>query len=402
MVVILVVAGIAWYLAMQPAAPVTPTPIRAQHNSILITGNNNFIPANGVSGGDGSASNPHIIENWAIDASDGNGISIRDTTAYFVIRNCLIENGYSLRFHFKEGMYSSGIYLKNVVNGILNNNICSNNNWFGIYLFNSSKISINNNNCSNNSYSGIFIASSSSNIITNNICSNNYNVLGSTNGIYVIRDSKFNTITNNICDKNSDSGICLYVSSSHNIISNNTCRSNVNCGIYIRDSNNNIVSHNRSFYNLQHGIKIMTTYGVTLTSKYNILANNNFSNNLCAGIKVELSDYNTITGNIVENNSSSPYAQSGITLWNSSQNVITLNYLSTNRLLDGKENNSYDDNINSWDNNGFGNYWSDWQTPDMGGDGIVDDKRPIPGGNSVDKYPLIIKYVPSITFGFGD
>jgi hypothetical protein len=43
-------------------------------------------------GGDGCAGDPHIIENWAIDASSARGIYIR-TTKYFIIRNCLIENG---------------------------------------------------------------------------------------------------------------------------------------------------------------------------------------------------------------------------------------------------------------------------------------------------------------------
>jgi hypothetical protein len=35
----------------------------------------------------------YIIENYVINASKANGIDIRNTTAYFVIRNCLVENG---------------------------------------------------------------------------------------------------------------------------------------------------------------------------------------------------------------------------------------------------------------------------------------------------------------------
>ncbi|MCJ7720053.1 MAG: hypothetical protein MUO36_01130, partial [Candidatus Hadarchaeum sp.] len=66
---------------------------------ILINGNGDFTSANGVNGGgDGSAGSPWIIENWVIDASGANGIDIQNTTAYFVVRNCLVENGWASEY----------------------------------------------------------------------------------------------------------------------------------------------------------------------------------------------------------------------------------------------------------------------------------------------------------------
>lgn len=62
-------------------------------NPILINGNAGFTPANGVTSGSGTESNPYVIEGWDINASSANGIEIRNTTAYFVIRNCYVHNG---------------------------------------------------------------------------------------------------------------------------------------------------------------------------------------------------------------------------------------------------------------------------------------------------------------------
>jgi hypothetical protein len=61
-------------------------------------------------------SDPYIIENWAIDASGANGIDIQNTTAYFIVRNCLIENS--------AASTHGGIYTNNAANGTIENNVC--------------------------------------------------------------------------------------------------------------------------------------------------------------------------------------------------------------------------------------------------------------------------------------
>ncbi|MBN1678213.1 MAG: right-handed parallel beta-helix repeat-containing protein [Candidatus Thermoplasmatota archaeon] len=52
---------------------------------IVIVGDSDFTPANGVVGGTGAIANPYIISGWHIMISTGTGISISDTTAYFMI-----------------------------------------------------------------------------------------------------------------------------------------------------------------------------------------------------------------------------------------------------------------------------------------------------------------------------
>lgn len=63
------------------------------HDPIFIQGDADFIGTNGVTGGDGSPSNPYVIEGWSIDASSSNGIEIRDTTASFIVRNVSVLDG---------------------------------------------------------------------------------------------------------------------------------------------------------------------------------------------------------------------------------------------------------------------------------------------------------------------
>ncbi|GAI38396.1 unnamed protein product, partial [marine sediment metagenome] len=118
---------------------------------IYIISNENFIPANGVVDGSGTENNPYIIENYSINAENAHGIWIRNTTAYFIVRNCMIENGV-------DNYY--GIYLENVVNGRVESCI-SRNNYEGIHQRYSFYTSISHNTFESNHDDGIHISDSS-------------------------------------------------------------------------------------------------------------------------------------------------------------------------------------------------------------------------------------------------
>jgi len=77
------------------------------HEPIYIYGNGGFTVANGVFSGSGVADDPYIIEGWRIDQPQADyGIYVDHTTAYFVIRDCVIE-----------GARQAGIYFNTVQNG---------------------------------------------------------------------------------------------------------------------------------------------------------------------------------------------------------------------------------------------------------------------------------------------
>jgi len=112
--------------------------IRPVRGPIFIVGNENFIPEKGVNGGgSGTDTDPYIIENWGISASSAHGIDIENTTAYFVVRNTLIENGGTTKY---------GIYLRNAPNASIDNNTCRKDN-SGIFLYTSSNDNVTNNTC---------------------------------------------------------------------------------------------------------------------------------------------------------------------------------------------------------------------------------------------------------------
>jgi hypothetical protein len=66
-------------------APLNPSDDYTPHGEIWIEGNSQFTAGNGVTGGSGTQDDPYIIEGWETPR-----IWIKETTAYFVIRNCRI------------------------------------------------------------------------------------------------------------------------------------------------------------------------------------------------------------------------------------------------------------------------------------------------------------------------
>jgi parallel beta-helix repeat protein len=326
----------------------SPSPVHAAltpHDPIYINGNTGFTkpdPVNG--GGSGTKNDPYIIENWDINASSANGIEIRNTTAYFTIRNCYL--------HLGLGMGFFGIYFDNVINGSVDNDILENNT-FGIDLHYSR-----NNLLSNNilNYGGIVLSSSDNNLLFNNIVENN-----SVDDIYL--DSSNNNVLSNNMVKNSDRGIDLELSS-FNLLSNNIVKNNTNEGIF------------------QY-------------AAFNVLSNNIIENNH-EGIFLYYAS-SMVFNNIIENN----YYGIFFYLQTSNYSYIYHNNFVNNAIQ------ALDNGTNTWDN-GYpsgGNYWSDYtgvdenrgENQDMpGSDGIGDTPYSIAGGSNLDHYPLMRSWSPSI------
>src|SRR6266699_331179 len=74
--------------------PILPRAVASQsHSSILIVGNAEFTPANGVTVGTGTASDPYVIQGWNINVCwqcPYYGIEVANTTDY-----CTASNRYS-------------------------------------------------------------------------------------------------------------------------------------------------------------------------------------------------------------------------------------------------------------------------------------------------------------------
>jgi len=327
-----------------------PSPLRTlvltPHDPITIDGDAGFLGLNtstGISQGSGTASDPYVIEGWDINTTFGVGIFITDSHVYFRISGCSIH----------DTTYA-GIYLLNADNGTVIGNDCSDG-YNGIYVGGSNN-TLSDNICLNNDFRGIFI-SGSDNFASNNTCSMNmrgievgairielsnnncsYNEIGI--GIY----SSSNIIaSNNTCLSN-DYGIYLTragpVESNSTRLLDNSCSSNAEDGIYVYYSSNNTLLRNTCALNIKYGLRISDTY-----SSGNEMWDNTFVGNNGAGT--------TYDSNHIQ---------------------------------------AYDGGTDNWWNSteGYGNYWSDWTTPDVAPqDGVVDVPYEIAGtAGAKDYYPL--------------
>jgi len=373
------------------------------HTVIHITGDSGFIPANGVTGGSGTQTDPYIIENWDIDGNGGTYcIWIENTDVWFVIRNCKLWN---TTFDWDKP-YATGIYLKNVQHGTLVNNTCSGNSFAGIYIESSSNNTIVNNNCCDNSQDGIYLESATNNNIMNNNCLSNIQ-----NGIY-LKSSSNNNITNNSCLGSLQYGIHIEESGSNNI-TNNNCSSNY-YGIYLKSSSNNNLTSNicsanswtgltLDYYSSNNNIMNNTCSsnkgsGVELisVSSNNNLTHNNCSGNSGSGIYVSLSWNNTIMHNNFYHNT---YYAINITSYSTGNIIHHNNFWQNNGAGKGVNGNcqAYDDaGGNYWYDNASkeGNYWSNWDGNGWG----TPSGYPIDGGaGAYDPYPLNTPVTPELS-----
>ena len=224
-----------------------------------------------------------------------------------------------------------GIYLSNCVNGIVEDNSCWND-YSGIAISSSNLITLRNNTCSND-FTGITLISSSNNTLSNNDCGPSGQIC------LLLAYSSGNTLVNNTCSYGYE-GIRLDLSSNNTLIGNN-CSSNYFGGIDFTSSSNNEISQNLVYDN--------TVYGAYIESG----SNNHIWNNT-----------------FIDNN--------GATSTYNGSHVQAL-----------------DDGTNNWWNStdGYGNYWSDWTTPDVTPPyGIVDLPYNVSGSaGAKDYYPLTIE-----------
>lgn len=208
---------------------------------------------------------------------------------------------------------------------------------YGVRISLSNNVTVTNSNCSDNYQYGIFLDGSGNNTLTNNVC------IDGAHGIFT-SGSGDNTMTGNTCRATRACAIMLSSSSNRNTLSNNLCYSSGDNGIYVLTSNDNTISNNTIRNNIGHAVH---------------LANSN---------------YNHVYGNemLYNNGSSAIYAEA--------------------------HDQADDTGVgNTWNTASYGNYWSDWTSPDSNGDGIVDNPYPIAQGNAQDHFPLATYDIPGTT-----
>ena len=213
-------------------------------DSIVILNNDDFQKY--ASSGDGSASNPYVLENYYVSGTSLDLVLILGTTAHFILRDSIIIG---------QNVGSYGVHLSAVSNGIIQNVKVYNTTQNLIYLFHSFNITVQNNYLNNGSI-GLNVLEGGNITITNNVITK-----CNSEGIYE-KDVSLLHVNNNYLE-NVSNGIKLETCTEPVWIINNTIREYGDEGIYFLQTNN-VEVRNNSIIGGQHGVSSSKSDNITL------------------------------------------------------------------------------------------------------------------------------------------
>jgi len=359
------IVGVASLLAVPaPASAYTP---RAP---ILIDGNAEFTPANGVTGGTGTAADPYRIEGWEIDASLANGITITNTDAYALVRGVFVHSG---------GVNYDGILLDAVANVVVEAGMFVDNS-YGIVAYASSAVAIANNQVANSFWEGILVESSSSAVVRGNDVQ--------LSGVYGI--DVFTSTDVEVRDNNASTGweTGIFVQNADRVfVTGNNASSNALMGISL-DFASNVTINNNSLWD--------NAYGMDLFDSGPVLARQNtIGRSITEAVSIGYSNNVTIDMNRFVSNDGGLFAAFATDL------VVAHNTFDGNTFQGGDDFGTR----TAWDR-GYpagGNFWSDYTGIDLcsgpsqdvctGPDGIGDTPYAV-DVDTQDRYPLMQPYEP--------
>jgi parallel beta-helix repeat protein len=305
--------------------------------------------------GDGSESDPFIIEDFDIDlgGTDGECIDIQDTSVHFIIRDCSFTGGSVI------GGY--GIYMWNATNCEVSGNIFYDN-YYAMYIFDGNASVVNNEVLSTGSV-GFFLSSLENSTISENT------ITGGQSGL-ILEGLRWCEINNNTITGSTQ--ISMYLSfCDYLTLSDNDLISGTLAGLYLENSDNCTIIRNTCSdcgdgiflsYARDNLFKDCTIEGntnglyfdVVGTSAWNVIEWCEFRDNLLWGIVVESGTRNLFKWNVFLNNS-------GPVTCDGSDNIFDYNH------------------------------YDHYDKPDVDGDKIVDFPLSITGsGGAVDHHPLIL------------
>ena len=270
------------------------------HPPILIEGNYQFLPENGVTGGSGTEGDPYVIEDWDVACGVNDGIAIVDTTAHFVIRNVYVHDSTT---HMPP---VAGIFLGNVTNGSVTHSTIANISATALAVAFANMTAFDNNTITT-SHTGVWFYYSSYDMFRDNTVRN------CSNGVYFWY-SENNTAERNSVENSTSDGIRLENSVNNHVVENTALRNLY--GIRLNDSYSNEIRANEVHdgYDQGHTAPIQLEHSENNTVSANDVSGYQW------GIWLEYSESNVISGNTI----SGVTGSGGVQLQYSHRNTVTL------------------------------------------------------------------------------
>jgi len=292
-----------------------------------------------------------------------------------------------------SGNYGDGLYIEtwNNINLTFAKSTVAWNDGYGVdvYTYSGSVDAvIDRCNISSNYYSGIYLQSSydlSLELTGSDVSWNGQTGGGYGYGIETYASNNMFAFVN-WCNVSSNYLDGIYLPySEYSVIANSTFWDNGASGMNLNYFDYGTISNNTCRSNAQNGISLYYSTGT-------LLMNNTCADNGADGMGLVMSIGNDISWNLISRNLGyglGLYSSTGNYVWN---NTFLFNRGSTCVRNAGAVQ-GFDDWVNYWNvegsPHGWGNFWSDWWTPDEDDDGIVDEPYLIDGGASAqDSYPL--------------
>lgn len=351
---------------------ITKTLALTPHDPISIDGNAGFNGPNTTTGivwGSGSESDPYVIPDWDINASNARGIYVKNADVHFSIRGCNIHDGIANE--------NTGIYLENCTNGTIRDNYCSYN-WYGVFLADSSCDNIIiNNTCSHNRYDGIELF----NLCDNNTIRNN-TFISNLDGIH-LESSRHNVVKDNVMIKNGVTVIGYLLSdfTSNDIDYSNTVNGRPvyyyknQSGTAVPTNAGQIILANCTDFVIENHDLGYAHVSIEIAFSNNIAISNNTCSNNSYGILLWFSNNSTLNNNTIYNKEVSPSDWwYGIGLHYSDGNTICNNTVSGSIYGIGLHH-SNDNKIvnNRYSNNSYGVFLSNSDSNEIAQNVIADN-----------------------------
>ena len=331
-----------------------------------VDGNQDFLAKATANGwpGDGSASNPIVIQGLSLSSSAFGAFTISNTNLHFVMQN---NNFNGL------GANVPGVIFDNVSNGVVSGNTVSG---YSVGVFvtgQSSNFSFSDNTISSNSAEGFLVeASSSVSFSGNKVSSNGGTGLLAYQSTGVTVDSN-NFDSNSVIVSTDPSVISAGVNFAYTTgsVSDNNVSNGYGYGVLVFGDTGLTVSSNHVLYNGLDGISVLGSDSTTLSknavdsnsgngisvvsSTYTVLANNNVNNNGLDGIHWVDSWYGTIDSNTAS-------ANSNVALLNAKTGSIAQTALYSSMWMDPSFYNTITNNVFSNSGTGVQLEGSDFNT----------------------------------------